>query len=223
MTAVLIRACHLDTPMPVPPLSNEDTQRLAALVNPRRRDPFVAGRALLATGGIDNLAVGSAGKPHASQAQFSIAHSGDWVAVVVGDAHPVGIDLEQIKPRRNLDSLRQRTLCVPDAVWRSLPEPAQLELFFSAWTLREALAKADGRGLAWALEAVQLHGHRPGGAVALDVQCAVAGYGWIWQLSAQLMAAIVTLAPGALSAPPNWPDVAGWQPRLVWQGGWSAA
>ena len=88
------------------------------------------------------------GKPHLSDdtVHFSLSHTDDLVAVAVSKTHPVGVDIERIRPMRAgfaarwLSEAEQRhVLNAPDG------EAALLTL----WTKKEAAAKRDGRGLAF--------------------------------------------------------------------------
>ena len=76
--------------------------------------------------------------------QFSVAHSGEMVAVAVSRSQ-IGVDLE-IEREVDVLALAQRFFSPEEAsiLGRNL-DPA---LFFRLWTCREAAAKADGRGLA---------------------------------------------------------------------------
>jgi 4'-phosphopantetheinyl transferase len=83
----------------------------------------------------------------ASDIHFSVSHSGDIGVCVVGRGHPVGIDVEQIRPGVE-DALVSR-VCTPNerAVLAAIPADARPAAFFVLWTHKEALVKADGRGL----------------------------------------------------------------------------
>ena len=78
----------------------------------------------------------------------SLSHSGDQVAIAIGRALAIGVDIEQSPPRAGLRDLAAM-LCTPDeaAALAQLPhfqrEPALLAL----WTRKEALLKAFGVGL----------------------------------------------------------------------------
>lgn len=80
------------------------------------------------------------------QADYSIAHSGDWVVCVVSTNQRVGIDLEQMK---------EIDLCVAERCFSEheladlleLPAPARTPYFYALWTLKEAYVKYLGTGL----------------------------------------------------------------------------
>jgi 4'-phosphopantetheinyl transferase len=72
---------------------------------------------------------------------WSLTHKERYVAAVTAP-HPVGIDIESIRPVR---SGMQKRLA-GDAEWALAPEITQT-LFFRYWTAKEAVLKAVGKGL----------------------------------------------------------------------------
>ena len=78
------------------------------------------------------------------QLHFNLSHSGDRAACALSDA-PVGVDVQQIRPR-SFSAIRR--VCNADE-WRWVE--AQCDpvcAAFRLWTLKEAYAKWDGRGIA---------------------------------------------------------------------------
>ena len=87
--------------------------------------------------------------------QFSIAHSGDIVALALTAHARVGIDVEFM--RRDLDPLELAPRIFSEAALidlRNLPAAGQRPAFFRAWTRKEAYLKARGEGIAEALTQV---------------------------------------------------------------------
>ncbi len=93
------------------------------------------------------------GKPRLAiepgQLSFNLSHSGGLalVAVAAGGA-AIGIDVERIRPRRDLVRLAARWLPGEDA--EAVAEASQKEreaVFYAAWTRFEARAKCTGAGL----------------------------------------------------------------------------
>ncbi len=79
---------------------------------------------------------------------ISIAHTDNLVAAALSD-HPVGIDIEELSPRKNAKALAQRWLHAADvAAVASAEEEEQTPLFLSLWTKHEATAKREGTGIA---------------------------------------------------------------------------
>jgi 4'-phosphopantetheinyl transferase len=75
---------------------------------------------------------------------FNISHSGNRVVCIIGDGGRVGIDLEEI---RELDifSFREQFTAREWAAIHNAEAP--LTAFYHYWTAKEAVSKADGRGL----------------------------------------------------------------------------
>jgi 4'-phosphopantetheinyl transferase len=75
----------------------------------------------------------------------SLSHSGGWVAVAVSDVGAVGIDIEVHRPRRNFNRIAA-TAFGPEE--QCLVAADGAPGFYRIWTLKEAMAKASGAGLA---------------------------------------------------------------------------
>jgi len=99
------------------------------------------------------------GRPHGKPAvrhgdvEFSVAHSGDLVAVAVATA-PVGVDVEQLEGRpRELGggdpgALGRVVLAAEEqAALAKVPASGRARAFLVAWTRKEAVTKAQGDGL----------------------------------------------------------------------------
>lgn len=85
---------------------------------------------------------------------FNISHSGDWVAGIRSFKGKVGVDIEQIRPIDIDIFTRQFT----PGERQKMKEAAQpTHAFFEAWTGKEAVMKADGRGMRIPLHAIHLH------------------------------------------------------------------
>jgi 4'-phosphopantetheinyl transferase len=122
--------------------------------NPLGRLRFLAGRLLarqlfrtLCPGEICPLIIGSAGKPFlGSRPQWgvSIAHSGAIVACALNTRGHVGIDAEAIRPV-DFAVFEAYFLSQEWEYVRQHSDPAYA--FMELWTRKEAVAKADGRGM----------------------------------------------------------------------------
>jgi 4'-phosphopantetheinyl transferase len=99
------------------------------------------------------------GQPHGKPAvrhgdlEFSVAHSGDLVAVAVATA-PVGVDVEQLEERPHElgggdpASLARMVLAAEEqAVLATVAASGRARAFLVAWTRKEAVTKATGDGL----------------------------------------------------------------------------
>jgi phosphopantetheinyl transferase len=128
-------------------------------VEPSGDDRRGAARAALAAilveylGAVE-LSVDANGKPRLAVAperlSFNLSHSGDLalVAIAPGEVE-VGIDVERLRPRRDLVRLAERWLPTADADAVATAGEAELEpVFYAAWTRHEARVKCTGTGIA---------------------------------------------------------------------------
>jgi|SRR5574344_2643727 phosphopantetheinyl transferase len=78
---------------------------------------------------------------------FNISHSSSTICIAISDTE-VGVDLEFVKSRGNLEGLIKRVLTKSEIEALSLLEKDEkLSEFTALWTLRECLIKLSGRGL----------------------------------------------------------------------------
>jgi 4'-phosphopantetheinyl transferase len=113
-----------------------------------------AGRALavqllMALGGTGwTLDVDRQGKPVARgpvARHVSIAHSRDIVAAAASVVGPIGIDIEYRNPARDLDRLAEAAYGAEEC--RAVAA-CGIPAFYRIWTIREAISKATGDGMA---------------------------------------------------------------------------
>lgn len=102
------------------------------------------------------------GKPYCemvSAPYFNLSHSGDWVAFIFSREGDVGIDVEF--PRNVDERALLKKICLPEQV-EDICESGQLSnMFWYLWSQKEAVSKANGRGLAIGVEGIQVSG-KPG-------------------------------------------------------------
>ncbi|MBN1153268.1 MAG: 4'-phosphopantetheinyl transferase superfamily protein [Dehalococcoidia bacterium] len=97
----------------------------------------------------------SGGKPFvraprpARAVEFSLSHTNGLVGCAATFGCSVGLDVEAIDEQRDLSSLLRHAL-TPDELnrWTSATPEEETRTFLQLWTLKEALAKGLGRGLA---------------------------------------------------------------------------
>lgn len=110
---------------------------------------------------------GEFGKPVLAQGgawHFNVAHSGDYALLAIADGWEVGVDIEQHRSLPDVAALAGTVFSLSEAAaWHSLPEAERVPGFFAAWSAKEAVAKATGRGLGLGLEKLEV-GVPAGGA-----------------------------------------------------------
>lgn len=84
--------------------------------------------------------------------RFNLSHTGDLAVCAVTLAHEIGVDIEHLERPVNL-SIADRFFSHQEAEAISRADASLKQpLFFRFWTLKEAYAKATGRGLAIGLD-----------------------------------------------------------------------
>ncbi len=79
---------------------------------------------------------------------FSLSHSESFAMVAVASAALVGVDIEIVRPRPQLDRLAARVLSDEEhAEWLDAEPPQRTEAFLARWTAKEAYLKATGAGI----------------------------------------------------------------------------
>jgi 4'-phosphopantetheinyl transferase len=79
---------------------------------------------------------------------FNIAHSRGHFVWALSRDQSIGVDIEYIRNRKNIDGLISETLC--DNERRQISQSTReikIESFYKAWTQKEALSKCLGLGL----------------------------------------------------------------------------
>jgi 4'-phosphopantetheinyl transferase len=140
-------------------LTEEERARASRFRLGRVRDQFVAarGQLRLLLGhylGIDPTIVpiwyADGGKPYLPPEyplHFNVSHT-DGLAVYAFGFARVGVDVERFRPVPDADSLVARFFSRHEAdLFRTLPPDDRLGAFFRAWTRKEAVLKAIGRGV----------------------------------------------------------------------------
>ena len=150
--------------------------------------------------------VGAHGKPRLDSAdpavRFNLSHSADLALVAVARGAEVGVDVEQIRPRRDLGGVARRVFTEAE---REAVSVGGDEAFYRHWVAKEAFVKATGRGIT-SLRSFEVLLEAPGGArfnhVSGDVEEAAR-----WTLAPldagpEFAAAAVVAAAGARVAQP---------------------
>ncbi|MEO1054743.1 MAG: 4'-phosphopantetheinyl transferase superfamily protein [Bacteroidota bacterium] len=88
---------------------------------------------------------------------FNITHSGNYVACVFSESLKVGIDMEEIRPIP-IDDFHQQFTEKELAEMKNSTNP--MDRFYHYWTIKEAIIKADGKGLSIPLKQIYIQGDR---------------------------------------------------------------
>jgi 4'-phosphopantetheinyl transferase len=100
------------------------------------------------------LGIDANGKPRLARdperLSFNLSHSGTLALIAVAPGGTeVGVDVERLRPRRDLRRLAERWLPAADAAAIAAAGDEALEaVFYAAWTRHEARVKCTGAGLA---------------------------------------------------------------------------
>lgn len=77
---------------------------------------------------------------------FNISHSGEWLGMAISK-DTVGVDIEHIKPQRNIRAIAQRYFSPQEYDDLCLCDDFR-QAFYQLWTLKEATVKYTGEGIA---------------------------------------------------------------------------
>ena len=101
------------------------------------------------------------GKPRLAESSedqglvFNVSHSGELAVLAFGQDLPLGLDVEQLRPRRRLERLAAYCLAASEfALWQTAAAEQRLAQFTRYWTAKEAFVKATGQGIAAGLDQV---------------------------------------------------------------------
>jgi len=142
-------------------LTPEEIARSKRLRKSQAREQFIVGRGALrqilgAITGIDPrqlyLVAARGGKPGlaGSDIAFNVAHSGNTVLIAVRLRGVLGVDVERIEPAMRFAEVAEHSFAAVENLWLAgIHDPEERRrVFYQLWTRKEAVAKADGRGLA---------------------------------------------------------------------------
>ncbi len=106
---------------------------------------------------------GEYGKPRLVDASanrglvFNVSHSSNRVLLAFSASQQLGVDLELRRKLSNLDAMVDRCFSAQEkSDWLCADEASRETLFFSYWTAKEAMIKAEGRGLALGVQRCEL-------------------------------------------------------------------
>ena len=142
-------------------LTPEESERANRRRQLQARQQFIAGRGALrrilaAASGLDPhlipITAAPGGKPELinSDIAFNVAHSGDTILIAVHRGGTIGIDIERVDPARQFLEIAQHSFTPSENLaLLAIDDPERRrQTFYQLWARKEAIAKADGRGLA---------------------------------------------------------------------------
>jgi 4'-phosphopantetheinyl transferase len=98
------------------------------------------------------FAYGMHGKPflkHDASFQFNLSHTGDVAIYAMVRGQAVGVDIERIRPIKELDAIISHIFTEREAQEvNSLSFEEKTKAFFQVWTRKEAWQKCTGEGIA---------------------------------------------------------------------------
>jgi 4'-phosphopantetheinyl transferase len=147
------------------------------------------------------FSVGPHGKPrlgdHSSGVRFNLSHSAALALIAIARDVEIGVDLEEIKPRPDLDRVARRVFTQAE---REAVALGGAEAFYRHWVAKEAFVKATGRGVE-SLRSFEVLLEAPGGArlnhVGGDPAEAAKWTLAPLDVGPRFAAAVVVAAPGA--------------------------
>src|SRR5262249_30459782 len=88
---------------------------------------------------------------------FNLAHSDDLALFAFTRAGEVGVDVEWIRPLKDMEELVARFFSARESeLFRELAASERPAAFFNLWTRKEAMLKATGEGIAGSLSAIEV-------------------------------------------------------------------
>src|ERR1051325_1028999 len=80
---------------------------------------------------------------------FNLSHSENILALAVAFGRDVGVDLEVVNSKVDVLAVAEANFAAEELNWLSgLPPAERVLVFYRLWTLKEAMAKATGQGIA---------------------------------------------------------------------------
>jgi 4'-phosphopantetheinyl transferase len=102
------------------------------------------------------FAYGNMGKPSLAKEatiDFNVSHSGDLFVCAITNGQLVGVDVEQIRPLRDIPSIAKNFFSLAEQSHLvDLDEEHRTLAFYECWTRKEAVIKATGQGLSRPLD-----------------------------------------------------------------------
>jgi 4'-phosphopantetheinyl transferase len=103
-----------------------------------------------------------------SPPRFNLSHSGGWVLIAIDENHPVGVDVEAVRPTMAAIDDFRGVLAPEEQDWLDrLPSGERAEAFARTWVRKEAYIKAIGEGMSRDLKSIAIVDGPDGGPALL--------------------------------------------------------
>lgn len=143
-------------------LSQDDRERAARLISPLHQQRFIAAHVILREllGLYLNITPASLqfkyndfrkpslAAPFAGALQFNLSHSEDLAVYALTLLDEIGIDIEKISSQNKIEIAERFFSDAEKAALAALPPEEQAAGFYRVWARKEAIIKANGKGLA---------------------------------------------------------------------------
>jgi len=95
--------------------------------------------------------------PSDPRVHFNVSHSDDVALICISRRFAPGVDVERVRELSDLEQLAARIMSESElARFHELPPAMRSRAFFSAWTQKEAVLKAQGVGLSGSMPAIEV-------------------------------------------------------------------
>ena len=89
--------------------------------------------------------------------RFNISHSHQMAAFAFTEEKPIGVDIEFIKPMKDMAGLAEHVCCPQELdEFNAIAPQERQKAFFRLWTRKEAFIKAKGQGLSMGLRSIYI-------------------------------------------------------------------
>jgi 4'-phosphopantetheinyl transferase len=153
-------------------LSPDETERANRFKFEKHRNRYTAGRGALRAMLAQYFGTNAAGlrfnylengKPALTEEfagtgiHFNLAHTGELALVAVTRIGPVGVDVESVRPIKDVDELVARFFSPRESEsFQKVSADQKPAAFFNLWTRKEAMLKATGEGITRSLSLVEV-------------------------------------------------------------------
>lgn len=197
-------------------LSPDEEERAARYRFDHARESFVVTRAALRTLAGSYLEVPprevafgytAKGKPELPGLTFNVSHGGDVAVAAFARSGRVGVDVEEIRPERDVRRLARRFFApAENAALGVLDGQALVAAFYRCWTRKEAFVKAVGEGVSFDLRRFVVSVDAEARILSIDGDAHAAASWWTADVSPGegYAAAVVASAPVAALSVRDW-------------------